>query len=123
MDYYSLACPASAPFFGYLGAASAMFLANLGAAYGTAKSGTGISGMGVGRPDLVMKALIPVVMAGVVGIYGLIIAVIISTKSKHMLHSERCRLCVMGACLTLEETLVLMVPAHVMGPDRSSSVC
>ena len=82
MDYYSYACPASAPFFGYLGAASAMALANLGAAYGTAKAGAGISGMGVSRPDLVMKALIPVVMAGVVGIYGLIIAVIISTKGE-----------------------------------------
>eukprot|EP00292_Cryptomonas_paramecium_P020846 CAMPEP_0113700258 /NCGR_PEP_ID=MMETSP0038_2-20120614/23846_1 /TAXON_ID=2898 /ORGANISM="Cryptomonas paramecium" /LENGTH=176 /DNA_ID=CAMNT_0000623873 /DNA_START=13 /DNA_END=543 /DNA_ORIENTATION=+ /assembly_acc=CAM_ASM_000170 len=82
VDLHSFACPASAPFFGYLGAAAAMSLANLGAAYGTAKSGTGISGMGVGRPDLVMKALIPVVMAGVVGIYGLIIAVIISTKIK-----------------------------------------
>uniref|UniRef100_A0A7S0TL50 V-type proton ATPase proteolipid subunit n=1 Tax=Hemiselmis andersenii TaxID=464988 RepID=A0A7S0TL50_HEMAN len=82
VDMYSLSCPASAPFFGYFGAAAAMFLANLGAAYGTAKSGVGISGMGVGRPDLVMKALIPVVMAGVVGIYGLIIAVIISTKIK-----------------------------------------
>merc|ERR1719352_1357975 len=81
-DYYSFACPASAPFFGYFGAASAMALANLGAAYGTAKAGAGISGMGVSRPDLVMKALIPVVMAGVVGIYGLIIAVIISTKVK-----------------------------------------
>lgn len=83
MDYYSFACPASAPFFGYFGAAAAMALANLGAAYGTAKSGAGISGMGVSRPDLVMKALIPVVMAGVVGIYGLIIAVIISTKGKN----------------------------------------
>lgn len=82
VDFYSFACPASAPFFGYFGAASAMALANLGAAYGTAKSGAGISGMGVSRPDLVMKALIPVVMAGVVGIYGLIIAVIISTKGK-----------------------------------------
>eukprot|EP00802_Teleaulax_amphioxeia_P029155 Tamp_31133.p1 GENE.Tamp_31133~~Tamp_31133.p1 ORF type:complete len:178 (+),score=27.12 Tamp_31133:131-664(+) len=81
-DSYSFACPASAPFFGYFGAASAMALANLGAAYGTAKAGAGISGMGVSRPDLVMKALIPVVMAGVVGIYGLIIAVIISTKVK-----------------------------------------
>jgi V-type H+-transporting ATPase proteolipid subunit len=81
-DAYSLTCPAGAPFFGYLGAASAMFLSNLGAAYGTAKAGVGISGMGVSRPDLVMKALIPVVMAGVVGIYGLIIAVIISTKSE-----------------------------------------
>jgi len=81
-DSYSFACPASAPFFGYFGAASAMALANLGAAYGTAKAGAGISGMGVSRPDLVMKALIPVVMAGVVGIYGLIIAVIISTKGE-----------------------------------------
>ena len=81
-DYYSFACPASAPFFGYFGAAAAMALANLGAAYGTAKAGAGISGMGVSRPDLVMKALIPVVMAGVVGIYGLIIAVIISTKGE-----------------------------------------
>merc|ERR1712159_444180 len=36
--------------------------------------------MGVVKPDLVMKALIPVVMAGVIGIYGLIVAVIISTK-------------------------------------------
>eukprot|EP00286_Rhodomonas_abbreviata_P005848 CAMPEP_0181323504 /NCGR_PEP_ID=MMETSP1101-20121128/19829_1 /TAXON_ID=46948 /ORGANISM="Rhodomonas abbreviata, Strain Caron Lab Isolate" /LENGTH=176 /DNA_ID=CAMNT_0023431553 /DNA_START=186 /DNA_END=716 /DNA_ORIENTATION=- len=80
VDGFSLACPASAPFFGYFGAASAMALANLGAAYGTAKSGAGISGMGVTSPHLVMKALIPVVMAGVVGIYGLIIAVIISTK-------------------------------------------
>ena len=78
-DFYSLACPASAPFFGYFGAAAAMALSNLGAAYGTAKAGAGIAGMGVSRPDLVMKALIPVVMAGVVGIYGLIIAVIIST--------------------------------------------
>lgn len=82
MDGFSLACPAGAPFFGYLGAALAMALANLGAAYGTCKAGTGISGMGVSRPDLVMKALIPVVMAGVVGIYGLIIAVIISTKGQ-----------------------------------------
>jgi len=80
VDLYSFACPASAPFFGYFGAASAMALANLGAAYGTAKAGAGIAGMAVSSPHLVMKALIPVVMAGVVGIYGLIIAVIISTK-------------------------------------------
>ncbi|EOY27192.1 V-ATPase proteolipid subunit C-like domain - like 3 [Theobroma cacao] len=31
------------------------------------------------RPELVMKAIVPVVMAGVLGIYGLIIAVIIGT--------------------------------------------
>lgn len=53
-----------------------------GAAYGTAKAGVGIASMGVLRPDLVIKSIIPVVMAGVLGIYGLIIAVIISTGSK-----------------------------------------
>jgi V-type H+-transporting ATPase proteolipid subunit len=51
----------------------------MGAAYGTAKSGVGIASMGVMRPELVMKSIVPVVMAGVLGIYGLIIAVIIST--------------------------------------------
>ncbi len=41
--------------------------------------------MGVMRPELVMKSIVPVVMAGVLGIYGLIIAVIISTGSKRFL--------------------------------------
>ncbi|KAH0456011.1 hypothetical protein IEQ34_013918 [Dendrobium chrysotoxum] len=31
------------------------------------------------RPELVMKSIVPVVMAGVLGQYGLIIAIIIST--------------------------------------------
>jgi ATP synthase proteolipid subunit len=57
------------------------FLPGMGAAYGTAKSGVGIASMGVMRPELVMKSIVPVVMAGVLGIYGLIIAVIISTGS------------------------------------------
>jgi len=50
---------------------------DLGAAYGTAKSGVGISSMGVMNPQLVMRNIIPVVMAGVLGIYGLIVAVIL----------------------------------------------
>jgi V-type H+-transporting ATPase proteolipid subunit len=32
------------------------------------------------RPDLIMRSIIPVVMAGVLGIYGLITAVIINEK-------------------------------------------
>ncbi|KAE8730379.1 V-type proton ATPase subunit c1 [Hibiscus syriacus] len=52
----------------------------MGAAYGTAaKSGVGVASMGVMRPEVVMKSIVPVAMAGVLGIYGLIIAVIIST--------------------------------------------
>merc|ERR1712012_429489 len=62
-----------------MGVTSAIVFANLGAAYGTAKSGVGISSMGVMRPDMVMRSIIPVVMAGVLGIYGLITAVVMSS--------------------------------------------
>merc|ERR1712139_72278 len=75
-------CPYTAPFFGFMGAAGALVFANFGAAYGTAKSGVGVASMGVMRPDLVIRAIIPVVMAGVIGIYGLIIAVIVSSSVK-----------------------------------------
>jgi len=70
-------CTSSAPFFGFIGASSALVFANLGAAYGTAKSAVGISSMGVINPGNVMKNLITVIMAGVLGIYGLIIAIIL----------------------------------------------
>ena len=70
----------TAPFFGFLGAASALVFSCMGAAYGTAKSGVGIAAMGVMRPELVMKSIVPVIMAGVLGIYGLIVSVIISSK-------------------------------------------
>merc|ERR1712093_97003 len=72
--------PAAAAFFGFMGYASALVFACLGAAYGTAKSGVGVAAMGVTKPDMVMKSIIPVVMAGVIGIYGLIIAVILATN-------------------------------------------
>merc|ERR1719183_1865938 len=81
-EVFSEACPASAPFFGYMGAAVALIFANLGAAYGTAKSGVGICSMGVMHPGLIMKSIIPVVMAGVVGIYGFIIAVVVGSSIK-----------------------------------------
>jgi len=71
-------CNPSNCFFGFMGVSSSIVFANMGAAYGTAKSGTGISSMGVMRPDMVMRSIIPVVMAGVLGIYGLITAVIIN---------------------------------------------
>jgi len=71
-------CNPASCFFGFMGVTSAIVFANVGAAYGTAKSGAGISSMGVMRPDMVMRSIIPVVMAGVLGIYGLITAVIIN---------------------------------------------
>jgi ATP synthase proteolipid subunit len=40
-----------------------MVLSTMGAAYGTAKAGIGIAGLGQVRPDLMMKSLIPVVVS------------------------------------------------------------
>ena len=34
--------------------------------------------MSVMRPDLIMKSIIPVVMAGIIAIYGLVVAVLIA---------------------------------------------
>jgi len=70
--------PIYAPFFGVMGAASAMIFSAMGAAYGTAKSGTGIAAMSVMRPELIMKSIIPVVMAGILAIYGVVVAVLIA---------------------------------------------
>eukprot|EP00924_Labyrinthula_sp_SR-Ha-C_P014298 snap_masked-scaffold_20-processed-gene-1.26-mRNA-1 protein AED:0.02 eAED:0.02 QI:82/1/1/1/0.5/0.33/3/387/157 len=68
---------AAPAFFGFAGSSLALILANAGAAYGTALAGIGISSLGHSRPDLVMKNILPVIMAGVIGIYGLIVAVLI----------------------------------------------
>ena len=72
------AAPNYTPFFGVMGAASAMVFSALGAAYGTAKSGCGISAMAVMRPELIMKSIIPVVMAGIIAIYGLVVGALIA---------------------------------------------
>lgn len=86
---------AQASFFGFMGLASALVFASkesqiffinyldLGAAYGTAKSGVGICSMGVLRPNLIFKSIIPVIMAGILGIYGLIVSVILLGNSKN----------------------------------------
>ena len=63
--------------FGYLGICSALIFCNMGAAYGTAKSGVGICSMGVLKPAQVLKSILPVIFSGVLAIYGIIIAVIL----------------------------------------------
>ncbi|KAG5445977.1 V-type proton ATPase 16 kDa proteolipid subunit [Clonorchis sinensis] len=76
--------PIYTPFFGVIGAVSAVVFCALGAAYGTAKAGAGICSMGVMRPELIIKSIIPVVMAGIVGIYGLVVAVLIVQQDANM---------------------------------------
>lgn len=100
--------PLYAPFFGFAGCAIAMILSNLGAAIGTAKSGIGISGIGTFKPELIMKSLIPVVMSGILAIYGLVVAVLIAgninPQSEYTLFNGfmhlSCGLCVGFACLS-----------------------
>lgn len=76
----SYVCASWAPILGFTGITAAVVFANIGGAYGTAKAGLGIMTMGVRSPELLMKNIIPVVMAGVLGIYGLIVAVILNGK-------------------------------------------
>jgi len=80
--YVTDLCPVYAPFFGCLGETAALVFCVVGSAYGIAKAGIGISSVGVMKPDFVIKALVPVIFAAAIGIYGLIIAVLISDNVK-----------------------------------------
>ena len=73
-------------FFGFMGVACALVFANIGSAYGCAKSGLGISYYGVIKPEGIIKAIIPVIMAGILGIYGLVVSVLLISKSKFFLN-------------------------------------
>ncbi|CAE6429542.1 unnamed protein product [Rhizoctonia solani] len=85
-------CPVYAPFFSVLGVACAMIFTSMGArrtfimnchrSYGTAKSSVGISATSIVRPDLMVRLCIPVVMAGIIAIYGLVVSVVISDGLK-----------------------------------------
>ncbi|XP_033252096.1 V-type proton ATPase 16 kDa proteolipid subunit-like [Drosophila miranda] len=66
--------PKYAFFFCIMGAVSAIVFSTLGAAYGTAKSAIGISSMAVKHPE----SIIPVVMAGIIAIYGLVVSVLLT---------------------------------------------
>lgn len=78
-------CPVYAPFFGAMGCTAAIVFTCFGASYGTAKAGVGISAMGVLRPDLIVKNIIPVIMAGIIGIYGLVVSVLVSSGLRQIL--------------------------------------
>mmetsp|Transcript_43978 Transcript_43978/g.133973 ORF Transcript_43978/g.133973 Transcript_43978/m.133973 type:complete len:217 (-) Transcript_43978:692-1342(-) len=71
-------CPTWAPILGFLAAGLCSTLANFGAAWGTWKSGLGLCSMGVNHPKGIVKNLVAIIMAGVLGIYGLIVSIIIA---------------------------------------------
>jgi len=71
-----------------MGVALCVSLSNWGSAWGTWKSGVSMVHTGIRHPKSVMKNVIPIVMAGVIGIYGLIVAVILG-QSITIPHSNR----------------------------------
>ncbi|KAJ5503437.1 hypothetical protein N7463_006311 [Penicillium fimorum] len=73
------------PFFGSLGCVYAIVFTCFGAAYGTAKAGVGVCATGVLRPDLIVRNVVPVVVAGIIGIYGLVVSVLVANDLKQNL--------------------------------------
>ncbi|KAF7126240.1 hypothetical protein CNMCM5793_002735 [Aspergillus hiratsukae] len=63
-----------------LGCTSASISTAFGAAYATAKAGVGVCSSGVLRPDLIVRNIVPIVMAGILGIYGLVVSVLIANN-------------------------------------------
>ncbi|KAL6228626.1 hypothetical protein BDW75DRAFT_235759 [Aspergillus navahoensis] len=78
MNILDTECAWLQPFFGALGCASAIIFTTFGVAYGTAKAGIGICSSGILRPDLIEKSIVPVVMAGILSIYRLVVSVLIA---------------------------------------------
>lgn len=101
-------CPSWAVVVGYTGVAVAVSMSSWGAAWGTWKSGVSLLHTGIQHPNSVMKNIIPVVMSGVIGIYGLIVAVILSEsilqpqegtrKNVYSIHMAFAHLC-SGLCV------------------------
>ena len=96
---YDLYDPIAFNFWGWAGAALAMTLSNFGTAYGTAKSGMGIASLSVTRPHLAFKSIIPIIMAGILAIYGLIISVLLGQKITTELETSSTAMAAMGAGL------------------------
>jgi len=61
-----------------MGASVCMILSSWGSAWGTWRAGLGVCHMGIDHPAGIIKNIVPIVMAGVLGIYGLIVSVIIT---------------------------------------------
>lgn len=59
-----------------------LVLSCIGAAYGTAQAGLGLCRAGTRDPNMIIKGIIPVAMAGVRGIYGLVLSIIIMSGIK-----------------------------------------
>ena len=75
-------CPAWTPFFGFLGIACGVVLSCTGSAVGTAKCGIGLCSASVINKSIIVRGLIAPIMAGIIGIYGLVFSIVILDSIK-----------------------------------------
>jgi V-type H+-transporting ATPase proteolipid subunit len=82
-------CPAWSPFFGFAGIFIGVVFACAGSAFGTAKCGIGLSSASLINKAVIVRGLIAPIMAGIIGIYGLVYAIVImdgiSNEKYHVL--------------------------------------
>jgi V-type H+-transporting ATPase proteolipid subunit len=70
-------CPAWSPFFGFAGIFIGVVFACAGSAFGTAKCGIGLASASLINKSVIVRGLIAPIMAGIIGIYGLVFAIVI----------------------------------------------
>ncbi|KAH0788244.1 V-type proton ATPase 16 kDa proteolipid subunit 2 [Histomonas meleagridis] len=70
-------CPAWTPFFGFAGICIGVVLACAGSAIGTAKCGIGLASASLINKSVIVRGLIAPIMAGIIGIYGLVFAIVV----------------------------------------------
>eukprot|EP01061_Rhynchopus_euleeides_P011563 TRINITY_DN21111_c0_g1_i1.p1 TRINITY_DN21111_c0_g1~~TRINITY_DN21111_c0_g1_i1.p1 ORF type:complete len:532 (+),score=51.25 TRINITY_DN21111_c0_g1_i1:236-1597(+) len=73
-------CPALGALIGYLGATLALGLSCLGAAAGISKAGSALSALAIHNKSEALRGMLPIVMAELLSIYGLISAVSITIE-------------------------------------------
>lgn len=83
MSSYALddtVCPAWTPFIGFLGILCGIVLSCAGSAIGTAKCGIGLCSASVINKSVIVRALIAPIMAGIIGIYGLVFSIVVMSN-------------------------------------------
>ena len=72
-----------------MGIANALCFANIGAAYGCSKW-CSILTTGISKPEVIIKSVIPIIMAGIFVIYGLIVTVILNQNILYIVDGGIC---------------------------------
>lgn len=62
-------------------------LCGFGSAYGTVKAANSLFSVGVMKPNIIVKGMISIIMAGIIGIYGFLVSIfVIKSLSEEMSH-------------------------------------